>query len=58
MRRKIVDERNARACLRAVTAAGVSVREWARDNGVDDRSLNAWQINLSRARGHAFIRWE
>jgi hypothetical protein len=49
MRRKIVDERDARACLRAAKAAGVSVGEWARDNRVDGRSLHAWQINLSRA---------
>jgi len=50
MRRKIDGEKDARACLRAATAAGLSVREWARDNGVDGRSLNAWQINLSRSR--------
>jgi hypothetical protein len=49
MRRKINDERDARACLRAAKAAGVSAGEWARDNGVDGRSLNAWRINLSRA---------
>lgn len=49
MRRKIEDERDARACLRAARAAGVSAGEWARDNGVDGRSLNAWRINLSRA---------
>ena len=49
MRRKIEDERDARACLRAAKAARVSVGEWARDNGVDGRSLNAWRINLSRA---------
>lgn len=24
--------------------------EWARDNGVDGRSLNTWRINLSRSR--------
>lgn len=49
MQRKIVDERDARACLRAAKAAGVSAGEWARDHGVDGRSLNAWRINLSRA---------
>ena len=50
MRRKIEDEKDARACLRAARAAGLSVRAWARDNGVDGRSLNAWRINLSRSR--------
>jgi hypothetical protein len=49
MRRKIEDERDARACLRAAKAARVSVGEWARDNGVDGRSLNAWRINLLRS---------
>jgi hypothetical protein len=49
MRRKIENERDARACLRAAKAAGVSAGEWARDNGVDGRSLNAWRINLTRA---------
>jgi len=50
MRRKIGDEREARACLRAAKAARLSVGEWARENGVDGRSLNAWRINLSRSR--------
>jgi hypothetical protein len=50
MRRKIEDERDARACLRAAKAAGVSAGEWAQENGVDGRSLNAWRINLTRAR--------
>jgi transposase-like protein len=49
MRRKIEDERDARTCLRAATAAGVSVGEWAREHEVDGRSLNAWRINLARA---------
>jgi hypothetical protein len=30
--------------------ARLSIGEWARDNGVDGRSLNAWRINLSRSR--------
>ena len=49
MQRKIEDERDARACLRAARMAGVSVGEWAREHGVDGRSLNAWRINLSRS---------
>lgn len=48
MRRKIEDERDARACLEAAKAAGLSAGAWARRHGVDGRSLNAWRINLSR----------
>lgn len=48
MRRKIEDERDARACLKAVKAARLSIGEWARGHGVDGRSLNAWRVNLSR----------
>lgn len=55
MGRKIEDERDARACLSAAKAAGATVRQWARQHGVDGRSLNAWQINLRRqvAKGSA-----
>jgi hypothetical protein len=48
MRRKIEDEREARRCLKAAKAAGLSAGEWARARGIDGRSLNAWRINLSR----------
>lgn len=48
MRRKIENERDARACLKAAKAAGLSAGAWARQHGVDGRSLNAWRINLSR----------
>jgi hypothetical protein len=47
MRRKIEDERDARACLKAAKAAGLSAGRWAQQNGVDGRSLNAWRMNLS-----------
>lgn len=47
--RKIENERDARACLAAVRAAGGHIGTWARANGVDGRSLNAWRENLSRA---------
>lgn len=46
--RKVVDERDARACLSALARSGETLRRWARDNGIDGRSLRAWQINLSR----------
>ena len=47
--RKIENERDARACLAAVGAAGGHIGTWARAHGVDGRSLNAWRENLSRA---------
>lgn len=31
-------------------AAGGTIKEWARANGVDSRSLNAWRMNLARRR--------
>lgn len=49
-RRKIKDELDARACLAAVQAAGEDLVSWARTNGVDTRSLNAWRFNLERRR--------
>lgn len=48
MRRKIENEWDARACLKAAKAAGLSAGGWARQHGVDGRSLNAWRINLSQ----------
>ena len=50
MRRKIEDERDARACLKAAKAARLTAGQWAREHGVDGRSLNAWRINLSPRR--------
>jgi hypothetical protein len=47
MRRKIEDEREARRCLKSARAAGLTAGEWAREHGIDGRSLNAWRINLS-----------
>lgn len=47
--RKIVDERDARACLSAQARSGETLRAWARCNGIDGRSLHTWQINLSRS---------
>ncbi len=46
--RKIRDESDARACLRAVEASGLERSRWARQHGVDARSLNAWRLNLAR----------
>jgi hypothetical protein len=44
--RKIVDARDARACVKAARAAGLSLGGWARRHGVDGRSLHAWSVNL------------
>jgi transposase-like protein len=46
--RKITDEWDARACLKAAKAARLTAGEWAREHGVDGRSLNAWRINLAQ----------
>lgn len=48
-KRKIVDERDARACLAAIAKSKDSLRGWSQRNGVDGRSLRAWQLNLSRS---------
>lgn len=48
--RRVRDEADARACLDAVTLSGLTSREWARSNGVDGRSLQAWRLNLARRR--------
>jgi transposase-like protein len=46
--RKIVDDADARRCLAAVAASGRPRATWAREHGVDARSLNAWRITLAR----------
>ena len=46
--RKIVVERDARACLSSVARSGDTLRAWARKHGVDGRSLRAWHRNLGR----------
>jgi len=53
-RRKISGEAEARSALKAIARAGISIKEWARDHGVDGRSLHAWEMALARrARGVA-----
>jgi len=44
--RKIGGERDARACVKAAKAAGLSLGAWAREHGIDGRSLHAWAVNL------------
>lgn len=46
--RRIEDESEARRCLSAAKRAGLSAGAWARERGIDGRSLHAWQINLER----------
>ena len=46
--RKIVDEKDARACLTAVARSGETLRAWAKRHRVDGRSLHAWKRNLAR----------
>ena len=47
-RRKVRGEGDARACLDEVKRSGGKLRDWARSNGVDGRSLNMWRVVLSR----------
>lgn len=44
--RKIWGERDARACVKAAKAAGLGLGAWAREHGVDGRSLHAGAVNL------------
>lgn len=47
--RKIRDAEDAQACLKAARAArGVSQAQWAREQGIDGRSLEAWRRNMAR----------
>lgn len=47
--RKIRDVREARECLLEVARSGVNRVQWAREHGIDARSLNAWRVNLERS---------
>jgi hypothetical protein len=53
--RKIEDAQDARACVRAARAAGLSLGAWARRHGVDGRSLHAWSVNMSRSTATALV---
>ena len=48
-KRKIRNEADARQCLAAVEASGLERIHWARREGIDGRSLRAWQKKLSRS---------
>ena len=47
-RRKISGEAEARAALKAIERAGISIKTWARAHGVDGRSLHAWEMAFTR----------
>ncbi len=46
-RRKIQDSADARTCLAAATVSGLLPRDWARDHGIDGRSLYWWRLRLA-----------
>ena len=46
-KRKIRDEQDARRCLAAAQASRKSRSAWARQHGVDGRSLYAWDKKLA-----------
>lgn len=46
--RKIRDEQDARRCIAAAKAEGVGQTEWARQHGIDGRSLFGWSNALAK----------
>ena len=46
--RKVFNEQDARRCLTAVKTSRRGLGAWAREHGVDGRSLNLWRVNLER----------
>ncbi len=46
--RRIQNEREARDALAQLARIGVDRVTWAREPGIDPRSLNAWRLNLAR----------
>lgn len=45
--RRIRDEADARACLEAARAAGLTPHAWARSNGVAPRSMSWWRERVA-----------
>jgi hypothetical protein len=56
MGRKVDDEREARAFLKAAKVAGLTPGAWAREYGIDGRSLDAWRIKLAGAPSRVLAR--
>jgi hypothetical protein len=46
--RRIRDEMDARQCLAAAAASGLTRAAWAREHGAAPRSLNIWRVILDR----------
>lgn len=55
--RKIRNAEEARQYLDEVAASGQERAVWARSNGVNARSLNAWRLILARAERQVPTRW-
>ncbi len=55
--RKVVDEADARECLEAAERSGLSRVAWARQAGIDARSLNLWKLNLERRSAGPLTDW-
>lgn len=53
MGRKIRDTQDARASLAAWEASGMALGAWARQQGIDGRSLHCWKLNLYGSPGPA-----
>ncbi len=49
--RKVRDRAEAATLLASAARSGVERAQWARENGVDARSLNMWRLNLARRAG-------
>lgn len=49
--RKVRDEAEARRFLDAVARSGLARADWARQHGINARSLNAWRLVLARKDG-------
>lgn len=54
--RRIRDRAEALKFLEAAARSGVSRAEWARRNGLDGRSLNAWRLNVERTAEQPAVR--
>lgn len=52
-RRKIRDAADARACVAALKASGLTQAAWCRSAGVDGRSLRGWTLKLGRGAASA-----
>lgn len=46
--RRIVDEKDARACLASLLESGETLRAWSRRHAIDGRSLRGWEKSLSK----------